>query len=85
MDFELRAAREKLERDQRERKERAKARLERERRAKAEAARQREAVEAAQRAKRLDAERARLEVIHPSIFSSSFIMFLIHTVLLLLE
>lgn len=61
MDFELRAAREKLERDQRERKERAKARLERERKAKAEAARQREAIEAAQRAKRLDAARARLE------------------------
>nr|CAD1834903.1 unnamed protein product [Ananas comosus var. bracteatus] len=61
MDFELRAAREKLEREQRERKERAKAKLERERRAKAEAARRRDAVDAAQRAKRLDAVRARIE------------------------
>uniref|UniRef100_A0A1D1ZJX7 Ubiquitin fusion degradation protein 1 n=1 Tax=Anthurium amnicola TaxID=1678845 RepID=A0A1D1ZJX7_9ARAE len=58
MDFELRKAREKLEREQRERKERAKQRLERERRAKAEAAGRREAVETAQRARRLDAARA---------------------------
>ncbi|RRT70891.1 hypothetical protein B296_00022343 [Ensete ventricosum] len=62
MDLELRAAREKLEREQRERKERAKAKLEREKRAKAEAARQRDAIEAAQRSKRLDAARAQLEV-----------------------
>ncbi|CAD5188791.1 unnamed protein product [Musa acuminata subsp. malaccensis] len=61
MDLELRAAREKLEREQRERKERAKAKLEREKRAKAEAARQRDAIEAAQRSKRLDAARAQLE------------------------
>ncbi|WOL18418.1 hypothetical protein Cni_G27213 [Canna indica] len=61
MDFELRAAREKLEREQRERKARAKAKLEREKRAKAEAARQREAIDAAQRTKRLDAARAQLE------------------------
>ncbi|XP_072993442.1 uncharacterized protein [Typha latifolia] len=61
MDFELRAAREKLEREQRERKARAKAKLERDRKAKQEAARQRDAIEAAQRAKRLDAARARLE------------------------
>ncbi|KAG6493617.1 uncharacterized protein LOC122002225 [Zingiber officinale] len=61
MDFELRVAREKLEREQRERKARAKAKLDREQRAKAEAARQREAIEAAQRDKRLDAARAQLE------------------------
>ncbi|THU64447.1 hypothetical protein C4D60_Mb01t26550 [Musa balbisiana] len=61
MDFELRVAREKLEREQRARKERAKAKLERERRAKAEAARQRDAIEAAQRSKRLDAARAQIE------------------------
>ncbi|CAD5191620.1 unnamed protein product [Musa acuminata subsp. malaccensis] len=61
MDFELRVAREKLEREQRARKERAKAKLERERRAKAEAARQRDAIEATQRSKRLDAARAQIE------------------------
>ncbi|KAJ3695670.1 hypothetical protein LUZ60_001047 [Juncus effusus] len=61
MDFELRAARQKLEREQKERKERAKAKAERERRAKAEAARQRDALEAAQRVRRLDAARAQLE------------------------
>ncbi|MQM00314.1 hypothetical protein Taro_033045 [Colocasia esculenta] len=58
MDFELRAARQKLEREQRERKERARQRLERERRAKAEAAGRREAVETAQRVQRLHAARA---------------------------
>ncbi|XP_078439272.1 ubiquitin fusion degradation UFD1 family protein [Wolffia australiana] len=58
MDFELRMARQKLEREQRERKERAKLRQERERRAKAEAAGRRDALEAAQRASRLDAARA---------------------------
>ncbi|KAG6511513.1 uncharacterized protein LOC121975897 [Zingiber officinale] len=61
MDFQLRAAQEKLEREQRERKARAKSKMERENRAKAEAARHREAIEAAQRAKRLDAARAQLE------------------------
>jgi hypothetical protein len=64
MDFELRVAREKLERDQKERKARAKAKLEKEKRAKAEAALQREALEVAQREKRLEEERARLEVNH---------------------
>lgn len=62
MDFELRVAREKLEREQRERKARAKAKMEKEKRAKAEAARQRDALEAAQRAKQLDAQRAQLQV-----------------------
>ncbi|KAJ6796780.1 Uncharacterized protein M6B38_220225 [Iris pallida] len=61
MDFELRAAREKLEREQRERKERAMARIERERKAKAEAQRRREAIEASQRARRIDAANARLK------------------------
>ncbi|XP_010548888.1 PREDICTED: uncharacterized protein LOC104820219 [Tarenaya hassleriana] len=61
MDFELRSAREKLEREQRERKERAKLKLERERKAKEEARRQRDAIEAAQRARRLDAVEAQLK------------------------
>ncbi|XP_058101274.1 uncharacterized protein LOC131245683 [Magnolia sinica] len=60
MDFELRSAREKLEREQKERKERARIKLERERKARTEAVRQREAIEAAQRTRRLDADRAEL-------------------------
>ncbi|KAJ4845997.1 hypothetical protein Tsubulata_043538 [Turnera subulata] len=55
MDFELRRAREKLEKEQKERKDRAKLKLERERKAKEEARKQREALEAAQRSRRLDA------------------------------
>ncbi|XAR68123.1 hypothetical protein NMG60_11003139 [Bertholletia excelsa] len=62
MDFELRRAREKLERDQKERKERARLKQQRERKAKEEAARQREAIEAAQRSRRLDAAEAQLKV-----------------------
>ncbi|KAI3465627.1 hypothetical protein Pfo_022290 [Paulownia fortunei] len=58
MDFELRRAREKLEKEQRERKERAKLRLERDRKAKQEALRQRQAIESAQRQRRLDAAEA---------------------------
>lgn len=61
MDFELRSAREKLEREQRERKERAKARMEREKKAKAEADRRKEAIEAAQRARRIEAANAQLK------------------------
>ncbi|KAL6615355.1 hypothetical protein ACP70R_037625 [Stipagrostis hirtigluma subsp. patula] len=61
MDFELRQAREKLEREQRERVQRAKAKAERERRAKAEAARRRDALEASHRERRLDAARAQEE------------------------
>ncbi|GMG98695.1 hypothetical protein Nepgr_000535 [Nepenthes gracilis] len=61
MDFELRRAREKLEREQRDRKEKAKLKLERERKAKEEAVRQREAIEAAQRARRLDAAEAQVK------------------------
>ncbi|KAK6918834.1 Ubiquitin fusion degradation protein Ufd1-like [Dillenia turbinata] len=61
MDFELRRAREKLEREQKERKEKARQKLERERKAKQEAIKQREAIEAAQRLKRLDAAEAQLK------------------------
>ncbi|CAO2177103.1 unnamed protein product [Urochloa humidicola] len=61
MDFELRQAREKLEREQRDRMQRAKAKADRERRAKAEAARRREALEASHRERRLDAARAQEE------------------------
>lgn len=61
MDFELRRAREKLEREQKERKEKARVKLERERKAKQEALRQREAIEACQRSRRLDAAEAELK------------------------
>ncbi|XP_057955854.1 uncharacterized protein LOC131149435 [Malania oleifera] len=61
MDFELRRAREKLEREQSERKEKARRKLERERKAKQEAMRQREAIEASQRSRRLDAAEAQLK------------------------
>lgn len=60
MDFELRRAREKLEKEQWERKQQAKRKIERERKAKEEAARQREAIEAEKRARRLDAVEAQL-------------------------
>ncbi|KAG6385180.1 hypothetical protein SASPL_154008 [Salvia splendens] len=58
MDFELRRATEKLEKEQRDRKQRAKLKLDRERKVKQEAARQREAIEATQRQRRLDAAEA---------------------------
>ncbi|KAK9053321.1 hypothetical protein SSX86_029954 [Deinandra increscens subsp. villosa] len=61
MDFELRRAREKLEKEQKDRKEKARLRLERERRSKQEATRQREAIEAAQRTRRIDAMEAQLK------------------------
>ncbi|OVA09753.1 Ubiquitin fusion degradation protein UFD1 [Macleaya cordata] len=61
MDFELRAAKQKLEREQKERKEKARLKLEREKKAKQEAVRQREAIEAAQRIRRLDAAEALLK------------------------
>ena len=64
MDFELRSAREKLEREQRERKERAKLKLEREKKAKDAAIKQREAIEASQRARRLDAIEAQIKVLY---------------------
>lgn len=62
MDFELRRAREKLEREQRERKERAKLKLEREKRAKQEAVHHREAIEAVQRARRIEAAEAQAKI-----------------------
>ncbi|EEF33059.1 uncharacterized protein LOC8276194 [Ricinus communis] len=61
MDFELRRAREKLEKEQKDRKEKARLRLERERKAKDEAKKQREAIEAAQRSRRLDAIQAQIK------------------------
>lgn len=64
MDFELRRAREKLEKEQKDRKEKARARLDKERKAKQEANRQREAIEASQRARRIDAMEAQLKVHH---------------------
>jgi predicted Holliday junction resolvase-like endonuclease len=64
MDFELRSAKEKLEREQRERKQRAKLKLEREKKSKEAAIKQREAIEAAQRARRLDAIEAQIKVLY---------------------
>ena len=73
MDFELRIAREKLEKEQRERKEKARLKLLKEKKAKEEAQRQREAIEAAQRSRRIDAAEAQLKVPHfgPKPFSFS--------------
>ncbi|KAL3615273.1 hypothetical protein CASFOL_040934 [Castilleja foliolosa] len=61
MDFELRMAREKLEKEQKERKERARLRLEREKKSKQEAIRQRQALDEAQRLRRLDAAEAQVK------------------------
>lgn len=58
MDFELKAAKAKWEREQKQRKEDAKARLQREKKAKEEAARLREALEAAQAQRRLEEAQA---------------------------
>lgn len=60
MDFELRAAKEKLEREQRERKEKARIKIERERKAREEARRQQEALEAERQARRIQATQAAL-------------------------
>lgn len=62
MDFELRAAREKLEREQRERKEKARLKQQREKKSRAEALLQKEAIESAQRTRRLEAASAELLV-----------------------
>uniref|UniRef100_A0A2P2QKZ9 C2H2-type domain-containing protein n=1 Tax=Rhizophora mucronata TaxID=61149 RepID=A0A2P2QKZ9_RHIMU len=78
MDFELRRAREKLEREQRERKERARLKLEKERKAKDEARKQREAIEAAQRSRRLDAIEAQHkadEQMQENLFAGRGVMF----------
>ncbi|KAK9285743.1 hypothetical protein L1049_024943 [Liquidambar formosana] len=61
MDFELRRAREKLDKEQKERKDKARLKLERERKAKREATQQRDAIEAVQRSRRLDAAEAQLK------------------------
>lgn len=60
MDFELRAAKEKLEREQRERKEKARIKIERERKAREEARRQQEALDAERQARRIEATQAAL-------------------------
>ncbi|XP_045832294.1 uncharacterized protein LOC123923644 [Trifolium pratense] len=61
MDFELRRAREKIEKEQKERKEKARLKLQKEKKAKEEARIQREAIEAAQRSRRIDAAEAQLK------------------------
>ncbi|KAF6159092.1 hypothetical protein GIB67_032709 [Kingdonia uniflora] len=61
MDFELRAAKAKLEKEQKERKDKARAKLERERKAKHEAIRHREAIEVVQSIRRIDAAEAQLK------------------------
>lgn len=78
MDFELRRAREKLEKEQKDRKEKAKLKLERERKAKLEAARQRQAIESAQRARRIDAMEAQIKAdqqMEESIFAGRGVSF----------
>jgi hypothetical protein len=71
MDFELRAAKEKWEKEQREKKERARARIEREKKARDEAAKRQEAIETAQRLRRLE-EFAALDAVS---FSSPVVFF----------
>ncbi|GAV69706.1 UFD1 domain-containing protein [Cephalotus follicularis] len=61
MDFELRRAREKLEKEQRERKDKARLKLDREKKAKQEAKKQQDAIEAVQRSRRLDAIEAQFK------------------------
>ncbi|KAJ4976525.1 hypothetical protein NE237_001631 [Protea cynaroides] len=78
MDFELRAAKQKLEREQKERKERARMKLDRERKAKQEAIRQRDAIETAQRVRRLDAAEAQLKAnqqMEESLLAGNGVMF----------
>lgn len=78
MDYELRRAREKLQKEQKERKERAKLKLQREKKAKDEASLQRQALEALQRARRLDSANAQIqadEQMAESLLSGGGIMF----------
>ncbi|KNA23041.1 hypothetical protein SOVF_028560 [Spinacia oleracea] len=78
MDFELRRAREKLQKEQKERKEMAKLKLQRERKAKEEASRQRAAIEEVQRARRIDAAEAQVkadEQMAENLLSGGGIMF----------
>ncbi|KAM0057908.1 putative ubiquitin fusion degradation protein Ufd1 [Helianthus debilis subsp. tardiflorus] len=69
MDFELRRAREKLEKEQKDRKEKDKLRLERERKTKLEANRHQEAIESAQRSRTIHAMEAQIKIdnvkLHP--------------------
>jgi len=75
MDFELRRAREKLEKEQRERKERARLKAQKERKAKEEAQKQKEALEAVQRSRRIEAAQAQLKVSTPlSLLSNPFVL-----------
>ena len=62
MDYELRRAREKLNKEQNERKEIARKRLERERKAKDEARKQREALEVERSRRAFDAQQAQIKV-----------------------
>jgi hypothetical protein len=62
MDFELRAAKAKWEKEQKEKKERARKRLEQEKKARDEAARRQEAIETAQRIRRMEESAAALAV-----------------------
>ncbi|XP_024005873.1 uncharacterized protein LOC112082417 [Eutrema salsugineum] len=66
MDSAFRLAKEKLEREHRERKERGKLKLERERKAKVAAQKQREAIEASQRVRRIDAIEAQIKCPPPA-------------------
>ncbi|KAF5179094.1 Ubiquitin fusion degradation protein 1-like protein [Thalictrum thalictroides] len=78
MEFELRAAKAKLEREQKERKDKARLKLERERKSKHEAIKQREAIEAAQRIRRLDVAQAKLkadQMTEESLLSGKGVMF----------
>ncbi|BFI23718.1 ubiquitin fusion degradation protein 1 [Marchantia polymorpha subsp. ruderalis] len=61
MDFELRAAKEKYEREQRDKKEKARQRLDREKKLKEEAAKRQEAIDAAQRTRRIEEAGATLD------------------------
>ena len=67
MDFELKKAKEKWEREQKQRKAEAKARVDRERKAREEAARLREALETAQRQRRVEEAQAAAQVSNPFI------------------
>jgi hypothetical protein len=73
MDFELKKAKEKWEREQKQRKLEAKARLDREKKAKEEAARLQEALESAQRFRRLEEAQAAAQIrLLPCSFPSAF-------------
>lgn len=62
MDFELRAAKAKWEKEQKEKKDRARKRLELEKKSREEAAKRQEAIETAQRIRRMEESAAALAV-----------------------